>query len=60
SSRFGAADDDDNGDPWRSRVFFPKVSDSVHSTCVSISDQDLDLMYNDEIHLALEVILGFL
>ncbi|PON49651.1 hypothetical protein PanWU01x14_228840 [Parasponia andersonii] len=45
------ADDDDDGDPWRSRGFFLKVSDSVHSAYVSISDQDLDLVYNDEIQL---------
>lgn len=38
-------------DPWRSRGFFLKVSDSAHSAYVSISDQDLDLIYNDEIQL---------
>ncbi|XP_062077666.1 uncharacterized protein LOC133782389 [Humulus lupulus] len=41
----------DDGDPWRSRGFFLKVSDSVHSAYASISDQDLDLIYNDEIQL---------
>ncbi|KAF4395617.1 hypothetical protein F8388_008716 [Cannabis sativa] len=41
----------DDADPWRSRGFFLKVSDSVHSAYASISDQDLDLIYNDEIQL---------
>lgn len=44
-----AADNDD--DPWSSRGFFIKVSDSLHSAYVSISDHDLDLIYSDKIQL---------
>ncbi|KAI3924313.1 hypothetical protein MKW98_032514 [Papaver atlanticum] len=44
-------DDDDNGDPWESRGFFLKVSDSLHSTYVSISDEDTDLIFSDKIQL---------
>ncbi|KAL5549495.1 hypothetical protein UlMin_004726 [Ulmus minor] len=40
-----------SGDPWRSRGFFLKVSDSLHSAYVSISDQDLDLIYSDKVQL---------
>ncbi|KAK9283044.1 hypothetical protein L1049_011272 [Liquidambar formosana] len=38
-------------DPWQSRGFFLKVSDSRHSAYVSISDEDVDLIYNDKIQL---------
>ncbi|KAH7544791.1 hypothetical protein FEM48_Zijuj01G0023700 [Ziziphus jujuba var. spinosa] len=45
----GEGDDDD--DPWSSRGFFLKVSDSLHAAYVSISDHDLDLIYSDKIQL---------
>ncbi|CAK7331714.1 unnamed protein product [Dovyalis caffra] len=38
-------------DPWHSRGFFLKVSDSLHSAYASISDEDLDLIYSDKIQL---------
>ncbi|KAJ6309774.1 hypothetical protein OIU76_014667 [Salix suchowensis] len=38
-------------DPWQSQGFFLKVSDSLHSAYASISDEDLDLIYNDKIQL---------
>lgn len=44
-----APDDDD--DPWSSRGFFIKVSDSLHSAYVSIPNDDLDLIYSDKIQL---------
>ncbi|KAF3452656.1 hypothetical protein FNV43_RR03089 [Rhamnella rubrinervis] len=44
-----AADDDD--EPWSSRGFFIKVSDSLHCAYVSVSDHDLDLIYSDKIQL---------
>ncbi|KAI3935961.1 hypothetical protein MKX01_021912 [Papaver californicum] len=43
--------DDGDGDPWESRGFFLKVSDSLHSTYVSISDEDTDLIFSDKIQL---------
>lgn len=45
----GEGDDDD--DPWSSRGFFLKVSDSLHAAYVSISDHDVDLIYSDKIQL---------
>ncbi|XP_043692435.1 uncharacterized protein LOC122642886 [Telopea speciosissima] len=38
-------------DPWQSTGFFLKVSDSLHSAYVSISDEDLDLIFSDKIQL---------
>ncbi|KAF8403961.1 hypothetical protein HHK36_012069 [Tetracentron sinense] len=38
-------------DPWQSRGFFLKVSDSLHSAYVSISDEDVDLIFSDKIQL---------
>ncbi|XP_042479992.1 uncharacterized protein LOC122060944 [Macadamia integrifolia] len=38
-------------DPWKSTGFFLKVSDSLHSAYVSISDEDLDLIFSDKIQL---------
>ncbi|XP_059651767.1 uncharacterized protein LOC132299267 [Cornus florida] len=38
-------------DPWQSRGFFLRVSDSVHSAYVSISDGDSDLILSDKIQL---------
>ncbi|KAJ7949073.1 DUF936 domain-containing protein [Quillaja saponaria] len=38
-------------DPWQSRGFFLKVSDSMHSAYVSISEEDIDLIYSDKIQL---------
>ncbi|KAI4323324.1 hypothetical protein L6164_022939 [Bauhinia variegata] len=38
-------------DPWQSRGYFLKVSDSVHSAYVSVADEDLDLIYSDKIQL---------
>ncbi|KAG6575653.1 hypothetical protein SDJN03_26292, partial [Cucurbita argyrosperma subsp. sororia] len=47
----GAGDDDDQNDPFRTRGFFLKLSDSLHSAYASISDDDLDLIYSDKIQL---------
>ncbi|XP_058073802.1 uncharacterized protein LOC131222665 [Magnolia sinica] len=38
-------------DPLQSSGFFLKVSDSLHSTYVSISDEDADLIFSDKIQL---------
>ncbi|KAF2319326.1 hypothetical protein GH714_014827 [Hevea brasiliensis] len=38
-------------DPWQSRGFFLKVSDSLHSAYVSVQDEDVDLIYSDKIQL---------
>ncbi|XP_065872980.1 uncharacterized protein [Euphorbia lathyris] len=38
-------------DPWQSRGFFLKVSDSLHSAYVSVQDEDMDLIYSDKIQL---------
>ncbi|THG14470.1 uncharacterized protein LOC114272457 [Camellia sinensis] len=38
-------------DPWRSKGFFLRVSDSMHSAYVSISDDDVDLILSDKIQL---------
>ncbi|KAK0575303.1 hypothetical protein LWI29_037008 [Acer saccharum] len=38
-------------DPFRTRGFFLKLSDSLHSAYVSISPQDLDLIFSDKIQL---------
>lgn len=46
----GAGDGDQN-DPFRTRGFFLKLSDSLHSAYASISDDDLDLIYSDKIQL---------
>jgi hypothetical protein len=43
--------DGNDNDPWKSRGFFLKVSDSLHSAYVSISDNDMDLIYSDKIQL---------
>ncbi|XP_052171757.1 uncharacterized protein LOC127787725 [Diospyros lotus] len=41
----------DDADPWRNKGFFVRVSDSVHSAYVSISDEDVDLILTDKIQL---------
>ncbi|KAL6964842.1 hypothetical protein U1Q18_035897 [Sarracenia purpurea var. burkii] len=41
----------DDGDPWRSKGYFLRVSDSMHSAYVSISDEDVDLILTDKIQL---------
>ncbi|KAJ4979469.1 hypothetical protein NE237_010249 [Protea cynaroides] len=38
-------------DPWHSRGFFLKVSDSLHSSYVSICDEDVDLIFSNKIQL---------
>ncbi|KAK3020166.1 hypothetical protein RJ639_003064 [Escallonia herrerae] len=38
-------------DPWRSRGFFLRVSDSLHSAYVSVSDEDSELILSDKIQL---------
>ncbi|KAF5196385.1 Serine/threonine-protein kinase [Thalictrum thalictroides] len=38
-------------DPWKNRGFYLKVSDSLNSTYVSISDDDIDLIFNNKIQL---------
>ncbi|KAK6143105.1 hypothetical protein DH2020_023453 [Rehmannia glutinosa] len=35
-------------DPWKSRGFFLRVSDSLHSAYVSVSDEDVDLILSDK------------
>ncbi|PSS26435.1 Serine/threonine-protein kinase [Actinidia chinensis var. chinensis] len=40
-----------DSDPWRSKGFFLRVSDSVHSAYVSIADEDADLILSDKIQL---------
>ncbi|XXG48484.1 hypothetical protein AAC387_Pa02g2918 [Persea americana] len=40
-----------DGDPLRSSGFFLKVSDSLHSTFVSVSGEDADLIFADKIQL---------
>lgn len=40
-----------SSDPWRTRGFFLRVSDSLHSAYVSISDRDSDLISAGEIQL---------
>ncbi|XP_068636862.1 uncharacterized protein [Aristolochia californica] len=38
-------------DPLQTRGFFLKVSDSLHSSYVSISDEDADMIFSDKIQL---------
>lgn len=38
-------------DPWRSRGFYLRVSDSEHSAYVSVSDEDAELILSDKIQL---------
>ncbi|CBI18661.3 unnamed protein product, partial [Vitis vinifera] len=38
-------------DLWQSRGFFLKLSDSLHSAYVSVSDEDVDLISTDKIQL---------
>ncbi|KAL3815168.1 hypothetical protein ACJIZ3_016436 [Penstemon smallii] len=38
-------------DPWKSRGYFLRVSDSLHSAYVSVSDEDMDLILSDKIQL---------
>ncbi|KAL0397496.1 UNVERIFIED_CONTAM: hypothetical protein Scaly_0198000 [Sesamum calycinum] len=38
-------------DPWKSRGYFLRVSDSVHSAYVSVSDEDVELILSDKIQL---------
>lgn len=42
---------DDQNDPWRSRGFFLKLSDSLHAAYAALSDADVDLIYSDKIQL---------
>ncbi|XP_047306538.1 uncharacterized protein LOC124909955 [Impatiens glandulifera] len=39
------------GDPWESRGFYLRVSDSVHSAYVAISDDETELILTDKIQL---------
>lgn len=41
----------DDGDPWNSKGFFLRVSDSVHSAYVAVTEDDLDLILSDKIQL---------
>ncbi|KAK4738364.1 hypothetical protein R3W88_002061 [Solanum pinnatisectum] len=38
-------------DPWKSRGFYLRVSDSQHSAYVSVSEQDVELILSDKIQL---------
>ncbi|KAL2478567.1 Plant protein of unknown function [Forsythia ovata] len=38
-------------DPWESRGYYLRVSDSVHSAYVSVSDEDVELILGDKIQL---------
>ncbi|KAG8391346.1 hypothetical protein BUALT_Bualt01G0178300 [Buddleja alternifolia] len=38
-------------DPWKSRGYFLRVSDSLHSAYVSVSDEDVELILSDKIQL---------
>ncbi|OIT07872.1 PREDICTED: uncharacterized protein LOC109225036 [Nicotiana attenuata] len=38
-------------DPWKSRGFYLRVSDSQHSAYVSVSEEDVDLILSDKIQL---------
>lgn len=38
-------------DPWKSRGYFVRVSDSMHSAYVSVSAEDVDLILSDKIQL---------
>ncbi|KAL3537272.1 hypothetical protein ACH5RR_000638 [Cinchona calisaya] len=38
-------------DPWKSRGFYLRVSDSEHSAYVSVSDEDVELIMSDKIQL---------
>ncbi|KAL3622389.1 hypothetical protein CASFOL_033800 [Castilleja foliolosa] len=38
-------------DPWKSRGYFLRVSDSLHSAYVSVSDEDVELILNNKIQL---------
>ncbi|KAL7234041.1 hypothetical protein ACSBR1_017609 [Camellia fascicularis] len=40
-----------DADPWKTNGFFLRVSDSMHSAYVSISDDDVDLILSDKIQL---------
>lgn len=38
-------------DPWKSRSFYLRVSDSLHSAYVSVSDEDVELILSDMVQL---------
>lgn len=38
-------------DPWKSRGFYLRVSDSIHSAYVSVADEDVELIMSDKIQL---------
>ncbi|XP_057800424.1 uncharacterized protein LOC131015926 [Salvia miltiorrhiza] len=38
-------------DPWKSRGYYLRVSDSVHSAYVSVSDEDVELILSDMVQL---------
>lgn len=38
-------------DPWKSRGFYLRVSDSEHSAYVSVSDEDAELILSDSVQL---------
>ncbi|XP_051144364.1 uncharacterized protein LOC127260595 [Andrographis paniculata] len=38
-------------DPWKSRGFFLRVSDSLHSAYVSVSEEDVELILSDNVQL---------
>lgn len=45
------SDDIYDDDPWKSRGFYLRVSDSLHSAYVSVSESDTDLILSDKIQL---------
>lgn len=38
-------------DPWKSRGYYLRVSDSLHSAYVSVSDEDVELILSDMVQL---------
>lgn len=38
-------------DPWKSRGYYLRVSDSLHSAYVSVSDEDVELILSDQVQL---------
>ncbi|KAK4416157.1 hypothetical protein Salat_2723100 [Sesamum alatum] len=38
-------------DPWKSRGYYLRVSDSLHSAYVSVSDEDVELILSDKVQL---------
>ncbi|KAL0410980.1 UNVERIFIED_CONTAM: hypothetical protein Slati_3687700 [Sesamum latifolium] len=38
-------------DPWKSRGYYLRVSDSLHAAYVSVSDEDVELILSDKVQL---------